>query len=143
MKILEIKLTGQIRGAGKNNYMVVNGKHIPRKEFLQWREKATWEVLEQVGKLKPITQNNLWWLFEYTPADRRIRDITAIQDALFHLLERCGVVQNDSLIKNLIFKTKEPNKETACVKIIVFELFEERSRYGKMWRVSPVAENLN
>ena len=51
-------------------------------------------------------------------ADRRRRDVAGMIDALCHVLERAGVVNDDSLIVDWdIHTTPEPNKAKAGVEI--------------------------
>ena len=97
----QIRFTGQIKG-GKNNMLVLrNGMHIPKKPFKDWRDNAVIEVKAQKIPLHdvPCSVDIL-----YTAGDRRRRDVPAILDAIFHVLERAGVVKDDSLIENVNFK---------------------------------------
>jgi len=87
MKVLELKFTGQVHG-GKNNYIVLrNGMHVPSKVFKQWRYAAISQVvLQKPYQFKPLEDRSLLWTIEYTPSDRRRRDLPAILDCLFHVV---------------------------------------------------------
>jgi Holliday junction resolvase RusA-like endonuclease len=106
-----ITIKGQVRG-GKNNMLVLrNGMHIPSKKFKEWRDDA----LEQVGAHKIMVKNHYskknpmitvpcMHEIEYFAGDHRRRDIPAILDAVYHVLERAGVVKDDCLLKDLNFR---------------------------------------
>ncbi len=91
-------IEGQIRG-GKNNMIVTrSGLHFPKKEWAKWRD-------EKVSTLK--SQLPLNWSpisipcdmhLSYLAGDKRRRDNPAIVDAIFHVLEKAGVVTDDTLV---------------------------------------------
>ena len=95
---LIITITGQIRG-GKNNYIVTRqGKHIPRKEWALWRDAKIAEVRSQLPAgfsaiAIPVTAS-----LAYVAGDARRRDMPAILDSIFHILERAGVVTDDTFL---------------------------------------------
>lgn len=93
-----ITINGQVRG-GKNNMIVTrSGLHFPRKSWAIWRDDAVRQVREQTqGMRVPITQPCTASVI-YTAGDRRRRDMPAVMDAVWHVLERSGVVEDDSLI---------------------------------------------
>ena len=112
-----IILTGQVRG-GKNNMGVTKkGKHYPKKLFKEWRDEAVMQVfLQKLVRLTvPCSMDIV-----YTTGDKKKRDIPAILDAIFHVLERAGVVDDDSLIENVNFK-KFYDKENPNVRMTIWK----------------------
>lgn len=87
--------------SGKNAVIVTRtGHRFPQKRFTDWRTKALAELHAQCGgSLNPIT-HRLALIVDYTPGDRRTRDIAGMLDAICHLLERSGLIQNDGLIRD-------------------------------------------
>ena len=98
---LRITLIGQVRG-GKNNMGVTkSGRHYPGKLFAKWSKDAIEQIDRQVFKkliIRPLFTDQVSMTLDYVAGDRRRRDFPAICDALFHCLERSGVVADDSLI---------------------------------------------
>ena len=106
-----IVIHSQVRG-GKNNMGITRtGRHYPNKKFKEWRDDAVLQVLTH--KFSMITEPCVAEI-DYFAGDRRRRDVPAILDALFHVLERAGVVKDDCLIEDLIFK-KHYDKENPKV----------------------------
>lgn len=98
-----ITLKGQIRG-GKNNIKITRtGRRYPDPLFVAWSADALRQIIIQIGPAhcrKPIDNFNYEWFFTYTPEDNRRRDLPAILDAIFHVLENAGVVSDDRYIMN-------------------------------------------
>ena len=97
----QITLVGQIP-SGKNQMGVRrDGRHYPRKRFIDWRAEACNQIIFQ-------KHANRWMMLfdpvclsvQYWPGDHRTRDIPGMEDALFHLLVYAGVLKNDGLIYN-------------------------------------------
>jgi Holliday junction resolvase RusA-like endonuclease len=91
-------LFGQVRG-GKNNMIVTRtGLHFPKPEWAKWRDAKVDEIKHQLpAGFKPYTVP-VNMKFHYVAGDKRRRDMPAILDSIFHVLERAGVVKDDSLI---------------------------------------------
>lgn len=124
-------LEGQVRG-GKN-HMQINfrtGTHYPTPEFAAWRNRACAEIMAQKKyyPLKFPLYQELACDIDYTPSDNRRRDIPAILDAIFHVLERSGIVADDALIKHLTFRTRQKDSQKPRA-IIVLEPCE-RYQWG-------------
>lgn len=118
--VLQIKIDGQIKG-GKNNMIVLqNGLHIPSRQFKEWRDNAVLQISLQPQQT--FSNPHLFWIFEYTPSDRRRRDVSALLDAVFHCLEKSAVVSDDSIIQNMIFFHHQPDKENAGIIIYAYEI---------------------
>jgi Holliday junction resolvase RusA-like endonuclease len=122
MDVIELRLTGQIHG-GKNQILHTRSGHrYPNKLFAQWSKAAIAEIIRQkplwTTLCTPYLEDaTLHWQFIYTPSDRRRRDVPAILDAVFHVLERADVVSDDAIIKNLTFTTLPPDKDNAGMTI--------------------------
>lgn len=97
--VVHIVIHGQIKG-GKNN-MGINpktGKHFPKADWARWRDAAVREVKAQLPKNhQPFSKSTLV-TFGYYAGDKRRRDEPAIKDAVWHVLERAGVVHDDCLL---------------------------------------------
>lgn len=117
--MLTLKISGQIRG-GKNNMIVLrNGMHIPKKEWAQWRDRVVFELKEQAkGEfIAPLAAE-----IRYTPGDRRRRDVPAIIDAIWHCLERAGIVADDCMIQDVVFVTLQLDRKQPCAEIVLRRL---------------------
>jgi Holliday junction resolvase RusA-like endonuclease len=91
-----ITIVGQIRG-GKNNMVVTRkGKRFPKKAWAKWRDNAVRQVQSQ-RHFDTITHPAEVKL-EYWAGDRRRRDMPAILDSIFHVLEKAKVVADDTLL---------------------------------------------
>lgn len=94
-----LTILGQIRG-GKNNMIVTrSGKHIPKKAWKLWRDAAVRHVQAAIlfRNFEPISVP-CEVEFHYVAGDHRRRDMPAIVDAVWHVLERAGVVTDDTLL---------------------------------------------
>lgn len=97
--------------SGKNQTKTVypHGKavKIPNQRFKSWRERMHAQLAQQHVSARRAGQFPLMGLLsltiDYWPEDACRRDATGMCDAIFHLLERAQVVQNDSQIKRLHF----------------------------------------
>lgn len=88
------------------------GKHYPNPLFVKWRADVMGQILRQKGQgFKTIDNANWHWDFIYTPTDRRRRDIPAILDAVYHCLERTGIIADDYFIQNMHFRTMAVSKD--------------------------------
>lgn len=116
-EVLRLHLHSQVRG-GKNNMCITRaGIHYPNPKFVEWRDRMFQQIKEQLPVIETITNKNLKWTFTYTPEDNRRRDIPAILDAVFHVLERAFIVKDDCLIKNISFVELPADKENAGILI--------------------------
>lgn len=120
-----LKISGQIYG-GKNNMKISKtGRHYPNKSWSIWRDSKVYEVKQQLKKLKdfdtitePVSVE-----IHYTNGDNRRRDIPAIIDSIWHILEKCNVVSDDTLLgnPNFLFFHRGLDKKNAGVEIIIGE----------------------
>jgi hypothetical protein len=92
-------ITGQIRG-GKNNIIITRtGKRIAKPAWRLWCDDAIEQVRSQL-RIAPFTTitEPVNIRINYFSGDRCKRDQPAIIDAIFHVLEKSGVVADDSLL---------------------------------------------
>ncbi|MFA5378127.1 MAG: hypothetical protein WC455_20410 [Dehalococcoidia bacterium] len=120
---LTIHLSGQVRG-GKNNTIVTRtGHRFPRPEWAKWRDAMVLSVRSQlpVGHV-PICRPCAVSVV-YVPEDRRRRDVPAVLDSLWHVLERAGVVDDDRWLGagGLSFTPLDPSREKACAIVEIEE----------------------
>ena len=120
--VLTLHLMGQVRG-GKNNMCITRaGIHYPNPKFVIWRNDMFSQIKTQFPLgIATINSRLLKWTFTYTPEDNRRRDIPAILDAVFHVMERAFLVKDDCLIKNLSFVELPADKESAGILIKAYE----------------------
>lgn len=90
-------ITGQIKG-GKNNIIITRtGRRFPNASWAKWRDAAVREIASQrQGSAQYTEAVNV--RLDYYAEDRRRRDMPAIVDAIFHVLEKAGVVKDDTLL---------------------------------------------
>lgn len=110
-EMVNITLTDQIP-SGKNAMGIRrDGRHYPKKRFVQWREQAAYEILQQkmtwTTKQKMLLplMGDLVVTISYrevvlVPAGGT-RDLPGCLDALWHLLAYCGLIENDGQIKGM------------------------------------------
>jgi len=93
---LVLRLKGQCRG-GKNGMGVTRtGRHYAKPVFKRWRDDAVRQIHEQfIGE--PIAVPCKVRL-DYVAGDKRRRDMPAVLDAVWHVLEKSGVVADDTLL---------------------------------------------
>lgn len=100
---MKLVIKGQVRG-GKNNMKITRtGKHYPDPLFVAWRDEACWQLKGQLKKVEeslPI-KDPVSITIDYIAGDRKIRDVPAILDALWHVLNKVGVVEDDSQLGGL------------------------------------------
>lgn len=95
---LYLVIHGQVSG-GKNSMGVTQtGRHYAKAPFKRWREAAMAEIASQLPKrFEPFSTETLVTMGYYA-GDKRRRDEPAIKDAVWHVLERAGVVHDDCLL---------------------------------------------
>ena len=102
--VISFSLSQQIPG-GKNQIGIStrHGKvmRFPNRRFVLWRKEAALEVLTQVKVSEKPLKGSLAMTVQYVPQDQRTRDIPGMTDALCHLLEFCGLIEDDGQIQSL------------------------------------------
>lgn len=98
MKELKLVISGQIKG-GKNNITVTrSGKRFPNKQWAAWRDAAVREIKSQLPAQWKAIEAPVNVRLDYIAGDRRRRDFPAICDAVWHVMEKAGVVTDDTLL---------------------------------------------
>jgi hypothetical protein len=112
-------LRGQIRG-GKNNVQITRtGHRYPNKTFAAWRDEA----VRQIESFGPRGYNENPWkcrceaIIDYTPGDLKVRDVPAMMDALWSVLVKAGVLADDGLIRNVVWREHPLDREAPSVRI--------------------------
>ncbi len=134
---MRIRLTGQLP-SGKNRQGIrvaqeqaITGvgaivevprivKH-PWQRFVAWREASLNELMPQLRSWPgtfPLTLPLMLYVW-YWPSDRRIRDRSGMLDAIFHMLEQAGVVADDGLIEDTIWRTMELDRRCPRVEMVL------------------------
>jgi len=112
-------LKGQLP-SGKNQIkLCVRGGKIhkyPDARFILWREDVLNQIVAQRGT-KPTAAMPVVLRVEYTPGDRRVRDVSGILDAIFHVLAKAGTIDDDGLIWDVHW-LRRPMKKDAPGAII-------------------------
>ena len=104
MKEFSFKIKGIIRG-GKNHINITRtGQRYPNREWAKWRDMT-------VSGIKRVMPNGLifdapveMWV-QHIPSDKRKRDLPAMIDAIFHCMEKAGLITDDCLVKNITWET--------------------------------------
>lgn len=119
--MIRFVLTGQIP-SGKNAVVVTrSGMRFPAKRFKLWREDA-FNQLMPYGNLKVPAAWEPHVLVRYTPGDKRRRDVPGMIDALWHLMEKFGMVDDDARFRHLSWTTCNVDKERAGVDVTITDI---------------------
>jgi Holliday junction resolvase RusA-like endonuclease len=107
---LVLVLDGQMQ-SGKNRVLITRtGHRYPPKRFAEWRDRVVAEIQRQnTGQF--FFQSPARAMVIYVPGDKRKRDVPGIVDALFHCLERAGVVKDDALLEDISFVTLDVDRK--------------------------------
>jgi Holliday junction resolvase RusA-like endonuclease len=96
--------------SGKNNMQITRtGHHYPTKRFQVWRDEVVRQMISHAWSLSAIKP--LRCSIRYWPNDKRTRDLPGMTDAIYHCLEKSGVIANDGQIKHGSFTTMPPTQE--------------------------------
>lgn len=118
LTIQEFELTLPYMVSGKNSVKITRyGKRYPTKRFDIWRGEVICQIEKQCG-VSSLANRFLVLRCDirYWPNDKRTRDVPGMEDALYHCLERAGIIANDGQIKHSSFTTETVQDE---VKVIV------------------------
>lgn len=115
--LIKLTILGQCR-SGKNNMLVLrNGMHIPKKEFVHWRTGVLAQLKAQYNGdpiAVPCTT-----VIHYFAGDKRRRDEPGLTDAAWHTLERAGIIKDDALLEDKVWRTSY-DKENPRMEILIF-----------------------
>ena len=127
---MTLVLMGQIRG-GKNNVQITRtGHRYPNPTFAKWRDEAVRQIREQVvnalrrpGKTMTALAATEPFLtrceasIDYTPGDLKVRDVPAMMDALWSVLVKAGVLADDGLIREVVWREHPLDRKAPMVRI--------------------------
>jgi Holliday junction resolvase RusA-like endonuclease len=95
---LVLHIKGQIRG-GKNSVQTTKtGHRYPNKMWAKWRDEAVKSVKAQLPAYFETINVHQPVRLTYLAGDKRRRDQPAIIDAVWHVLEKAGVISDDTLL---------------------------------------------
>jgi Holliday junction resolvase RusA-like endonuclease len=121
---LNFTIWGIIHG-GKNNIGITRtGKRYPKPNWAKWRNEVLYDLqfyLNQIGFKEPIDKPCRITV-RYWAGDNRRRDIPALSDAIFHIIERARIVKDDFQFKTMIWGFMGVDKKNARAEITVEEL---------------------
>lgn len=96
--IFSITISGQCP-SGKNAMKVTRtGHHYAGARFRAWRACAMEAIRNQLPKSFQTIKVPVNVRIDYVAGDKRRRDQPGIQDAIWHVLEKSGVVKDDALL---------------------------------------------
>ena len=108
-------LAGQLP-SGKNAVKITRkGHRYPNERFVMWREESIKQLNPQVstyareGACLPL-QSTITIECEYTPGDRRTRDVPGMLDALLHLIVKAGLVVDDGQVWGVTWRREEMDR---------------------------------
>lgn len=102
--------------SGKNAIKITRtGMRYPSKKFVAWRAAA----LAAIGPVTHPYLGRLSLTVRYTPGDRIRRDAPGMIDALCHVLEKSGMVQDDAQIKEVEWCEYPVNKGKPCCEVLI------------------------
>ena len=81
---------------GKNNIIITRtGHRFPKPSWAKWRDDAVRQVKQHIPRGFTPFSSPVNVRLDYFAGDKRRRDMPAIVDAIFHVLEKAGVVTDD------------------------------------------------
>ena len=101
-----------------------SGRHYPKKAWADWRNRVVADLrfyLNQIG-FKEIITKPCRITVKYWAGDNRRRDIPALSDSIFHILERAQIVKDDFQFKTMVWGYMGVDKVNARAEIIIEEL---------------------
>lgn len=104
---IQFTLKGQL-ASGKNQVQITRtGHRYPNKRFAEWRNQA----LKQIPPCEQPFVGPVYMVVDYVPGDLIRRDLDGMLSALFHLLEKTGIVLDDAQVKGLRWYTYPMDRE--------------------------------
>lgn len=97
MILYQFTISGQCP-SGKNAIIVTRtGHRFPNQRFVDWRNHALTEIFQQI-KIKEVIDYPISVDIKYMAGDRIRRDMPGIIDALWHVIEKAGIVSDDTYL---------------------------------------------
>lgn len=120
--MIRFTLTGQIP-SGKNSVIVTrSGMRFPAKRFKLWREDAFKQLDAQVPNVKVPEDWDPLVRVKYRPGDLRRRDVPGMIDALYHLLEKYGTVDDDARLRNIQWTTFDIDRANPRTEVVIEDM---------------------
>lgn len=120
--MIQFTLKGQIP-SGKNAVIVTRSGHrFPAKRFKLWREDAFRQLDAQIPNVKVPDDWDPYVRVKYYPGDLRRRDVPGMVDALWHLIEKYGTVDDDARLKNLSWVTFDLDRENPRAEVFIEDM---------------------
>jgi Holliday junction resolvase RusA-like endonuclease len=119
--IISLRLTDQIP-SGKNCLIVRrDGRRVPRARFRLWRDDAVRELAIQVMRYRQRLPLRVPVHIEaiYAPQDRRRRDLPGMLDAVCHVLERAGIIEDDAQVTSLVWRPAM-SSQAVCLRLTIW-----------------------
>jgi len=118
--MIAFTLTGQMP-SGKNQIQQLwrkgQLKKIPNVRFTKWRTESGYQLIQQRVKPQGPISTPVSLSCTYTPGDRITRDVTGMQDALFHLLVWARILTDDGLIYDCLWRRMAVGAPTLTVEL--------------------------
>ena len=97
---MKFELVGKLKG-GKNAVQTTrSGRRYPNPAFVTWRNEMLRQVADQLEPASLLVTPARLTVYYYH-GDNLRRDVDNLLGGLFHLLERAGLVKDDTLIKEV------------------------------------------
>lgn len=121
--MIEFTLHTQLHG-GKNHINITRSGHrYPNKAWAIWRDRMVTDTqIWQTQKKWRCVRDSAKLHVDYWPGDKRVRDLPALMDSLFHIFEKAGIVENDRLIRHCVWTEHEIDRKNPRVAIKIEEL---------------------
>lgn len=116
-------ITGQCP-SGKNAITITrSGVRFPNKRFVKWREDGLSQLRETFKDITKGYTQPVNICVRYWAGDKRRRDVPGIIDALWHLVEKAGIINDDTNLGGrgctTIFQNMGVLKGEARVEILI------------------------
>jgi len=112
-------LTGKLK-SGKNHVQITrNGQRYPKKEFKVWRDA----MLAQLNEYELfLFEGPVSLIVDYVPGDLLRRDVSGMLDAVFHILEKAGIVNDDAQVKNVQWHQWPMDRQNPQCRVTIEEI---------------------
>ena len=118
--MIAFTLKGQMPSGKNQQQLLFRGGRVikyPNKRFKTWRDEAGYQLIQQgVKPAKPIDKPVALYC-TYCPQDRRVRDVSGMVDALFHLLVWGQIMKDDGLVYDCLWRRMAIGKPALYVEI--------------------------
>ena len=117
----EFTIHGPIKG-GKNHVGITRtGRRYPLKAWAEWRD----QVVAELRVLFPnpeMIRAPARMVARYWNKDLKRRDVPAMVDAIFHCIERAGLIEDDGLIRTVHWIWEGHDRKSGRAEIVLQEI---------------------